>query len=378
MDSNLQRDFGILVSAIILFIFPIYVAYEKEDDISYALALKITYNFVENVRDKGYLTMDMYDKYVNQLGATNMSYDISMQHVRKQYDPVFYVYTDATMSKIDKKLDYTTNYKYNSSTNTSNYDANTKTLVVNGITYKNVVLSYQESRIINTEKQIFNVLDRQNDIPFMSLNITDYLKTDKNIIPINVSQYEKNVYVMNAGDDFSVQLKNKNKTAASIIFDALTLGANSPNKTRVYVNYGGTIFNDPYREHTDGNYSYIGGMQIYNVDKDGQYKLESWGASDNTNVSSDVTQTSYHKGAYSNTTVSLKAGDVLYIYVGGVGKNNQNGWNSKNPNSNSGIGGDSSIIKNGNQTLITADGGGNNNPTGINYGNGKVKVTFLK
>lgn len=377
MDSNLQRVFGILISAIILFIFPIYVAYEKEDDISYALALKITYNFVENVRNKGYLTLDMYDKYVNELGATNMTYDISMQHVRKQYDPVFYVYTDSTMSTIEKKLDYITNYQYNITTNTSNYNASAKTLRVNGYTYNNVVLSYQESRIINTEKQIFNVLDRDNDTAFMALNITDYLGKDKNTIPINPSQYEKNVYSMNAGDEFSVQLKNKNKTAASIIFDALTLGANSPNKTRVYVNYGGTILTDPYREHTDGNYSYIGGVQIYNVDKDGQYKLECWGASDNTNVDNDVTQKSSHKGEYVTTTLSLKAGDILYIYSGGVGKNGQNGWNSVNANGVEGKGGNTTIIKNGSDILINSYGGGNNR-AGSNYGNGKAKVTFIK
>ena len=49
MDGILQKVVSVLIAVVILFILPVYIAYEKKDDISYALALKITTDFVDNV-----------------------------------------------------------------------------------------------------------------------------------------------------------------------------------------------------------------------------------------------------------------------------------------------------------------------------------------
>ena len=38
MEDNLMRVFSVLVSVIILFILPLYITFEKMDDISYSLA----------------------------------------------------------------------------------------------------------------------------------------------------------------------------------------------------------------------------------------------------------------------------------------------------------------------------------------------------
>ena len=45
MDGILQRVVSIIIAVAIFFILPVYIAYEKKDDISYALALKITTDF---------------------------------------------------------------------------------------------------------------------------------------------------------------------------------------------------------------------------------------------------------------------------------------------------------------------------------------------
>ena len=66
MEDNLQRVFSILISILILFILPLYIAFEKMDDISYSLALKITSNFVDNVTAKGYLTTITYQGFQSQ------------------------------------------------------------------------------------------------------------------------------------------------------------------------------------------------------------------------------------------------------------------------------------------------------------------------
>ena len=85
MDGILQKVFSILIAVVILFILPVYVAYEKKDDISYALALKITTDFVDNVNSKGYITSDMYNDFITKLAVTQNSYDIYMEHTSKKY-----------------------------------------------------------------------------------------------------------------------------------------------------------------------------------------------------------------------------------------------------------------------------------------------------
>ena len=86
MDGVLQKVVAILISVIIFFILPVYIAYEKEDDISYALALKITTDFVDSVEAKGYISNEMYNDFVAKLSTTRNSYDIYMEHTAKVYN----------------------------------------------------------------------------------------------------------------------------------------------------------------------------------------------------------------------------------------------------------------------------------------------------
>ena len=83
MEDTLQRFFAILVAVVIFFLLPLYIAFEKKDDISYSLALKITSNFVNDVKNKGYITRDMYNDFISDLAVTGNSYDIKMEHVAK-------------------------------------------------------------------------------------------------------------------------------------------------------------------------------------------------------------------------------------------------------------------------------------------------------
>lgn len=239
MDSNIQRVFGILVAALIFFLFPIYVAFEKKDDISYALTLRITYNFVNNVKSKGYISSDMYNDFVKELGVTSNKYEIKLEHIRKRYDPAIYAY-DAGYTKILRKFDYNI-YK-------SGYDA--RSIYAGGTYYNNLILAYDVNEEVFTETQILDVLNR--DTPYGiygRIPASTYAS-----IPDTIQDpplYEKNIYTMNAGDEFTVRVINKNTTIATVLFNALTLGMNSPNTTRVYINYGGTIINETYRTFLD-------------------------------------------------------------------------------------------------------------------------------
>lgn len=92
METSLQKIIAAIVGVLIMFIIPVYIAFEKADDVSYSLALKLTQNFVDNVRNKGYISPEMYSEFVSGLYATNNTYDVNIEHVKKRYDPAIYIY----------------------------------------------------------------------------------------------------------------------------------------------------------------------------------------------------------------------------------------------------------------------------------------------
>ena len=245
MEAMLQRVVSIIVAVVIFFILPVYIAYEKRDDISYALALKITTDFVENVKSKGYISSDMYSDYIKKLAVTDNSYDIYLEHTAKKYNPVIYSYTDdlkTIRATFDYKL-YKDEYKEGQITiDSGNYAG----------TYNNLILAYDLSEKIYTQDQILAMIStNQNELEEAN-NLEYYRNLDYRLIPATSNLYrldsqENNIYTMNQGDEFNVIIKNKNTTMASIIFNLVTFGAGSQNTTKVYVNYGGTIKAEKYR-----------------------------------------------------------------------------------------------------------------------------------
>ena len=220
MEDILQRIFAILVTVIIFFLFPLYIAFEKKDDISYSMALKITSNFVDNVKNKGYLSNDMYLDFVGNLAVTGNDYDIKLEHISKKYYPVIYAYKDYSL--------YENDYKENNNE-------------INGIEYETIVLAYDLSSQINTKNQILGFLDAAwetgND------DVDEIFKLDD----------DTSIYPMSVGDEFTVIVKNSNTTVASILFNTLTFGANNKNTTKIYINYGGTIQGEEYKPYEDIN-----------------------------------------------------------------------------------------------------------------------------
>lgn len=258
MDDTLQRVFSILISVLILFILPLYITFEKIDDISYSLALKITSNFVDNVTAKGYLSEEMYNNFLTELSVTGNTYEVKMEHTAKKYNPVYYIYDDD--GKIIKKLDYALYAR-----TLEKIDTNIK---IGNETYKkdNVKLSYNTSELKYSEKQILALLHDEtgnNSIPYSKMSPNEYLaKTNISSIPYMYANYKLNdngtameidndnrIYTMNKGDEFSVRIKNENVTIATVLFNAFTLGiGGTENNTRVYINYGGTIQEEEYKD----------------------------------------------------------------------------------------------------------------------------------
>lgn len=87
MEENLSKFITAILAIIIMFIFPVYIAYEKKDDISYALAVRYTQDFVDKVRSKGYITRELYEDYTANLLTTGNTYSVELEHRYVRFDP---------------------------------------------------------------------------------------------------------------------------------------------------------------------------------------------------------------------------------------------------------------------------------------------------
>lgn len=208
MEDIIQRVFAVIFVVLVFFAMPLYMTFEKKDDISYALATKITSNFVDEVTAKGYLSESMYNDFISKLAVTGNTYDIKLEHIARKYSPVINQYDN------DGNLTATLEYKGN------------EELASKGeVTYS----MYEE---FYTEKQILRYFSNNSETTKMKYQDSD----------------NKIVYTMSVGDEFGVIVKNTNTTIATMFFNTFTFGAMSEENPRVYINYGGTIKNEEYRD----------------------------------------------------------------------------------------------------------------------------------
>ena len=235
MEDTLQKVFAILLSVVVFFLLPLYMAFEKKDDIAYSMALRITSNFVDNVTNKGYITENMYNNFITDLALTGNTYEVTMQHKAKKYYPVIYATEkDTTTNKEKVKVK---EYDYNLYKLQYAAYVHGSNGVIDDVNYTNsndnttLKLNYKLEELLYTEKQILGTVEG-------TVNAVGRTYKDE----------EGNTYYpMSKGDEFTVVIKNTNTTIASILFNTLTMGVNEETP-KVYINYGGSIQNESYRK----------------------------------------------------------------------------------------------------------------------------------
>lgn len=83
MQDNLSIIIIMIFFVTLVVIFPLYNLFERQDDMSYTLALKATTSFVDEIKNNGYIDQAGYDNFVMQLGNTGNSYDVQIEAHRK-------------------------------------------------------------------------------------------------------------------------------------------------------------------------------------------------------------------------------------------------------------------------------------------------------
>lgn len=79
MGDSLVTIIAIFLGAILMFVFPLMAVSERTDDISQLSVQTSTTDFVDNIRSTGKVTLDDYDKYIQEITSTGNSFNVEME-----------------------------------------------------------------------------------------------------------------------------------------------------------------------------------------------------------------------------------------------------------------------------------------------------------
>ncbi len=102
MESNVSLVILTIIFVLLIVLLPIYNVFSRQDDMSYNLALRAATNFVDEVRATGKLTYDMYQELIQNLDATNNTYDIKLEAYK-----IYLVLQDDGTYKEEYIIEYT-------------------------------------------------------------------------------------------------------------------------------------------------------------------------------------------------------------------------------------------------------------------------------
>ena len=79
MDDTLLSIIGIVLAAIIMFLFPLITMADRADDVSQLTVKIATSEFAKEVIETGKITSNDYNKLQTTLGSTGNNYDIEIE-----------------------------------------------------------------------------------------------------------------------------------------------------------------------------------------------------------------------------------------------------------------------------------------------------------
>ncbi len=109
MEDSLIVVFSMILAVILMFIFPIMDTWERQDDISYMSVYANVVEFVDSVRNLGYITPTMYSQFLQSINATGNRYEVTLEHRKRIYqiDGYMNVYTTSIEEVLNNGDNYT-------------------------------------------------------------------------------------------------------------------------------------------------------------------------------------------------------------------------------------------------------------------------------
>lgn len=126
MKETLSMIISVILLVILLVLLPLYNYFERQDDMSYNVALKAVTTFVDEVSENGYIDQNMYDKFIQRIATTGNAYSINLEAQVRTLTPDPDGETDAYIEQY--KTYYTKDILESGSSHTSTVTANDTTL----------------------------------------------------------------------------------------------------------------------------------------------------------------------------------------------------------------------------------------------------------
>ena len=79
MKDSISIIFAAIIGTLLIVILPLYSILDRQDSMSYNVVLTATTNFVDNIRNNGFIDNDSYNKYMSKLATTSNTYKVSLE-----------------------------------------------------------------------------------------------------------------------------------------------------------------------------------------------------------------------------------------------------------------------------------------------------------
>lgn len=89
MGNALSKLTSALLAIFLILFFPMMQTAQREEDLITLTAYNSLVQFTDAVRNKGYVTPEMYEDFIKELARSGKEYDIEMEHRHKKYHPEY-------------------------------------------------------------------------------------------------------------------------------------------------------------------------------------------------------------------------------------------------------------------------------------------------
>ncbi len=80
MEDSLSIIFAVIVSLLLMFLFPMIDTWEMQDNLSYVVVYSCVTDFVDTIRNTGYISQEAYDAFLSKLYATGNTFSVTLEH----------------------------------------------------------------------------------------------------------------------------------------------------------------------------------------------------------------------------------------------------------------------------------------------------------